>query len=131
MAFRHISLGALIAFILVFVGCKKDESDTIVDPLANYYNALPTSDSATVPLISIGIGIEGGGYHLRWQDCPFAVHYEVEAGNVHNNWNWRLVSVTGAPSYNAGEIPGNAQQKFRVRAVYEEYNSKWSEVSVP
>jgi len=131
MTIRQILQKAIVVIILIAVGCDKKEGETIVDPLANYYNSLPTSDTATFPIIKKGIGIEGGGYYLSWQNCPFAVQYEVESGNVQNNWNWKLVSVTGGTSYSAGEVPGDLQQKFRIRTVYESYNSKWSEISVP
>ncbi len=131
MTISQILQISILGSILIVTGCEKKESETIVDPLANYYNARPTSDSATSPSVKIGIGIEGGGYYLSWQDCPQASHYEIESGNVQNNWNWRLVFVTEETSYRAGEVPGNLQQKYRVRAVYEQYNSSWTEISFP
>lgn len=122
---------AVIVLLLIAAGCNKKETVTEVDPLANYYNARPTSDSASSPSVKIGIGIEGGGYYLSWQDCPQASHYEIESGNVQNNWHWKLVFVTETTSYRAGDVPGNLQQKYRVRAVYEQYNSTWAEISFP
>jgi len=131
MTTHHFLTGALLIIGIISSGCEPNDAVTEVDPLANYYNARPTSDSATSPSVKIGIGIEGGGYYLSWQDCPQASHYEIESGNVQNNWNWRLVFVTEETSYRAGEVPGNLQQKYRVRAVYEQYNSSWTEISFP
>lgn len=131
MTTHHFLTGALLIIGIISSGCEPNDAVTEVDPLANYYNARPTSDSATSPSVKIGIGIDGGGYYLSWQDCPQASHYEIESGNVQNNWNWRLVFVTEETSYRAGEVPGNLQQKYRVRAVYEQYNSSWTEISFP
>lgn len=122
---------AAIVLLLIAAGCDKKETVTDVDPFANYYNSLPTSETATAPIVKVGLGIEGGGYALSWQDCPQASHYEIESGNVRNNWHWKLVYVTETTHYSAGEVPGNLQQKYRVRAVYEQYNSTWTEISFP
>ena len=90
---------------------------------------LPESDEVQIPAITVGTGIETGEQSVGWSTCDGAVGYELEE---QNSGTWQLIYVGTATGYGLGTLPLGIERTFRVRAVYGQVVSLWSNsVSAP
>ena len=125
----RIIIRILFVFLLILISsCKQpwepeDPNRQLVE------STLPVSDSAAVPDINAGVGIETGAVSIIWSSCNNANKYELEQTNI--GGGWELVYSGTDLGYGVGVIPDGVSISFRVRAVYSTVVSRWSRIITP
>jgi hypothetical protein len=114
----------LISFLLLVSSCKNLWNPENFSGLEE--SNLPVSNSVPMPIINESIGVENGTISITWTACNNAVLYELEQSN--SGGVWTLGYSGSGLSYGVGTIPSGVSISFRVRAVYSDVVSQWSQV---
>jgi hypothetical protein len=116
MARLHLTL---IVCFCIAVGCKTNPTAT--EPLK--HSNLPASDRVQIPVLEPGPD-SASPTQLTWQRCPEAQGYELEE---RFSDTWGLIFVGNRTDYPLSSFTSPSSRTFRIRAVYSDVVSQWSD----
>ncbi|MFA6980981.1 MAG: hypothetical protein WC209_16775 [Ignavibacteriaceae bacterium] len=110
-----MKLSSIFLIMFLLVGCNLEKET-------------PTGVQVTHPIqspqLSVGIGIEGGGWRLSWSNSGDGCNYELEE-NGSDDFSFPFLIYQGNDRYLALKTGG---MFYRVRASFGGEKSEWSNI---
>lgn len=121
----NVAIILILAMVLI-VSCNKS---TEPDPDTTLrYSTLPVSDTVQTVFLRIAVKVSDGSVLLTWSPPQNYVSFELDRSEDTTMVLWQLIYSGTAFQHNIGQPPLSKPVLFRVRVVYAQVVSQWSNI---